>query len=854
MNTATTRTDRTYTYRGGKRVELEKRPDQFVVRALPDELRDLGFPDPEKVSSASSRITARAPDLEPLMARARSVAPTHHAYYNADSGDEFLITDRIIVRFKQAPPREQVDAFAARYGLVLREAYSDRDFLFQLTDHTGMNPVKLVVQLTEQEPGVELADHDLNRRVHRRAVTLPTDPAYARQWHLHRRFQHADVDPRSSSRCEEGWQVLGHLGSPDVVIGVTDDGCKLDHPDFDAPGKFAGWGYFDGARLVRRTDVDADPARMYQSGSNHGTSCAGVIAAETDSVLSVGAAPGCRLYPIKWESDGPSLFISDGKLLTALAALADQVDVVSSSWGIVPRSEWVQAVLDRITTLARTGGRRGRGILFLWAAGNENCPIQHSGAVDVPYTDGWNDAGTSWVGVQSSRTFVNNLVGIPGVAHVAALASTAQRSHYSNHGTGVTVCAPSSNSHEYWRLTVRGLGITTATGGGLTERFGGTSSATPLVAGVAALVISANPNLTALEVLSILKQTASKDLDAQPYARTPAAPFDLTPTWDVSPIAPFDSGAFGNNGDPDGTWSAWFGHGKVDAQAAVAEAIRRRGATGTGQVRKTSTPGRNIPDNAPQGIRDTIQVTETGAVQAARVAVDVTHTWIGDLRVRLLAPDGTAVVLHDRAGSSADHIRRVYAAADVPGLGALAGRPITGDWALEVQDLAAADTGVLRSWTLELETTPVANRVEDVAAMRIPDNDPQGVTRTLNVTMAGTIDQVAVSVDVTHSWIGDLIVTLVPPQGAPVRLQDRAGRDADNIVRTWRSEDTPALAALRGRPAAGAWRLQVVDVAREDEGKLNRWALEIVARPAVTPAGPAAGPAVAAVGGGARRR
>jgi hypothetical protein len=63
--------------------------------------------------------------------------------------------------------------------------------------------------------------------------------------------------------------------------------------------------------------------------------------------------------------------------------------------------------------------------------------------------------------VETSRQFRNNLVGIPGLMHVAALASNARRSHYSNYGTGIMVCAPTNNIHEYQRLTVQGLGVTT---------------------------------------------------------------------------------------------------------------------------------------------------------------------------------------------------------------------------------------------------------------------------------------------------------------------------------------------------------------------------------------------------------
>jgi hypothetical protein len=127
------------------------------------------------------------------------MAPTHHAYYVADSGQEFLITDRVLVTFRQPPTPEELDGFIGRYALVIREAYSDREFLLQLTDHTGMNPVKLVVTLQEEEPLVEIAEHDLNRRASVYQFALPTDPFYLRQWHLHTRRADPLFDARSSS-------------------------------------------------------------------------------------------------------------------------------------------------------------------------------------------------------------------------------------------------------------------------------------------------------------------------------------------------------------------------------------------------------------------------------------------------------------------------------------------------------------------------------------------------------------------------------------------------------------------------------------------------------------------------------
>jgi len=578
-------TVRSYTYRAGKRIDLVKDLHQFVVRARPEELRAAGITAVEAVSPSSSCVTTGAGDLDVAMDRARAVATTHHAYRDAETGSEFLITDRVLVTFRAGTPRAVVDALAARYGLVVKEAYSERDFLMQLTDHTGMNPVKLVVRLNEAESAtVENAEHDLNHRMQTYVLPRPDDdPTYASQWHLHDRLKHTDFDPRSSTHCADAWRLLGSYGDPNVVVCVTDDGCRLDHADFWAAGKFAGWGYMRGSRLVTNTSIDADPRAMYQQGSNHGTSCNGVVAAAVNATLTVGGAPGCRLLPIKWELTGAFLSLTDSKLLTVLGYVADKVDVISNSWGGSPRSDWSLPVLERIRDLALRGGRRGRGIVFLWAAGNENCPISHTGTVDIPYTRGWEvkpDGSRVWVGVRTSRSFSNNLVGEHGVMHVAALSSIAQRSHYSNYGRGITLCAPTNNVHEYGRLSVRGLGIVTDTGDAptaITSGFGGTSSATPLVAAVAALVISANPRLTAPEVVSVLKRTAFKNLDVSDYARTPPATYDPGPTWDVSPVAPFDSGAF-RDGDSAGSWSPWFGHGRVDAAAAVTEALRVGGA------------------------------------------------------------------------------------------------------------------------------------------------------------------------------------------------------------------------------------------------------------------------------------
>jgi subtilisin-like proprotein convertase family protein len=679
---------------------------------------------------------------------------------------------------------------------------------------------------------VEVAEHDLNQRMNKYQFTIPLDPEYSKQWHLHTDFNDPDFDTRSCSLCEDSWSLLDGFGSEEVVIAVTDDGCKLNHHDFDSPEKFAGWGYFRGERLVTAADIDADPDQMYKAGSNHGTSCCGVIGGETDAVLTVGAAAGSQLLPIQWESSGPSLFISDSKLLTALDYIADKADVMSNSWGIVPTSLWALPVINRIKALALTGGRRGKGIVFLWAAGNENCLINHTADENVPYDHGVEVQGGSlvWVGVNTTRVFRNNLVGIPGVMHVAALASTAKRSHYSNYGPGIGLCAPTSNSHAYYRMTVRGLGITTTTGesSGVTSSFGGTSSATPLVAGVAALTISANPNLSALEVISILKQTASKDLDFSPYPRTPPASFDPDTSWDVSPIAPFDSGEFVDNGDAEGTWSPWFGHGRIDAEAAVAEALDRNQQTGDQTFQGNSAPNKSIPDNNSRGIKDKIISDVEFAISNIKVGVDITHSYIGDLRVTLISPSGTSVPLHDRIGGSANDLHDEFDTHSVPGLHALSGEPVNGEWVLHVVDLAPADRGRLKSWSLDISgQMDNSILVEESPGVIIPDNLQGGIERALTVSETGQLDSIVFELDITHTYIGDLVVELVSPDNTSVLLHNRSGGSANNIIKSYTMMNTSSLQNLRSDSISGDWKLHVSDHESADQGKLNRWALKL---------------------------
>ncbi len=197
-------------------------------------------------------------------------------------------------------------------------------------------------------------------------------------------------------------------------------------------------------------------------------------------------------------------------------AMQSGADIISNSWGAAadffPLSTRQWDAIYRCTT----EGRDGKGCVVVFAAGNSN----HN--INAP-----------------SKGTLDGFATHPRVIAVAASTSMDERSHYSNYGLEISVTAPSSGKG--------GMGILTADVEGkpgysptdYTYDFGGTSSACPLVAGIAGLVLSANPELTALEVRDILEKTARK--------------------------------IGGETG-----FSYEFGHGCINAKAAVEKALEMR--------------------------------------------------------------------------------------------------------------------------------------------------------------------------------------------------------------------------------------------------------------------------------------
>jgi M6 family metalloprotease-like protein len=297
--------------------------------------------------------------------------------------------------------------------------------------------------------------------------------------------------------------------------------------------------------------------------------------------------------------------------------------------------------------------------------------------------------------------------------------------------------------------------------------------------------------------------------------------------------------SFSDKTTPNSKW--WNGTSSnltIDQISAAGQSVTFRClladvATPPDALNKVSTPNKVIPENNQAGISDAIEVAEALNISSLKVGVDITHTYRGDLRVILTTPWGATIELHPKGrGGSADDLKVTFDETALPALATLRGRPTQGRWQLNVQDLAPADTGKLNSWslnfiTLDTTATPGAIELKESPGTAIPDNLPAGIERALPANSTAQISSVEVSVDISHTWIGDLQVSLRSPAGSDVVLHDRTGNSDDNLVRTYTAATTPKLADLAGEAAGGSWRLKVADREAQDLGKLNNWRILI---------------------------
>lgn len=375
---------------------------------------------------------------------------------------QIIATERVLVGLGHGASAAELAAVVA--GTVVEEL--DDECVIQLA--VSADPLA-AAQILAARKDVEYAEPDfinivpkLARRSSVRGRPAPMDAFDKQQYAM------------SITRATDAWTLV--RGRRDIRIAVLDEGVDTLHEDLKS--------IIVGSYDAHERDTFQEPNPW----DGHGTACAGLVAAVHNKIGVRGVASGCTILAIRIAySEKPG---GDWKFTPRTArdaidwAWKNGASVLSNSWGGGVPSNAISRAFER----ARTMGRVGKGCVVVIAAGNDN------GAVDYP-------------------------ANLPNVLCVAASNEfdepKTKTSHDgetwwgSNFGPEVDLAAP--GVHNF---------TTDITGTGGYNRgpldfnylkdFNGTSSATPIVAGAAALVLSANPGLTEAEVRKILIDTAEK--------------------------------------------------------------------------------------------------------------------------------------------------------------------------------------------------------------------------------------------------------------------------------------------------------------------------------------------------------
>ncbi|MBN8722333.1 MAG: proprotein convertase P-domain-containing protein [Acidobacteria bacterium] len=242
----------------------------------------------------------------------------------------------------------------------------------------------------------------------------------------------------------------------------------------------------------------------------------------------------------------------------------------------------------------------------------------------------------------------------------------------------------------------------------------------------------------------------------------------------------------------------------------------RDGLTATG----TASPNAAIRDNSTT--TSAININDDLSVTGVNVAVNIDHTYVGDVEVKLKSPSGKEVTLRAASGGRGTGTLNFTAnPADFNG------ESSKGAWTLVVNDKAAQDTGTLKSWNLSVSGDPktpapggdvITKNATPNAAIR----DNSTITSAINIADEGSLEDLKVNVNIGHTYRGDLVVKLVSPSGKEAVLTNKAGGSADNFVLSDKS-----LTEFAGESIKGDWKLVVQDTATQDTGTLNSWGLSI---------------------------
>lgn len=657
-------------------------------------------------------------------------------------------SDSIIVKYKKNASKEmrkQARSLVKAKITDLNKDEIDDNFKTLLSGRlakftvSGMSTKEAIDRLKSHQ-AIEYAEPDYRITIE----STPNDPRFEELWGLNNEGQtggtvDADID------AVEAWSIS--TGSSDVVVGVIDTGIDYTHPDLAANAwvntqEIAGDGidndnngYIDDVHGINAITDEGDP----MDDQGHGSHVSGTIGASgNNSVGVVGVNHDVSIVGCKFLDSTGSGSTSDAiKCIDYMVDLKNagvNVRVLNNSWG---GGGFSQALADAITVSEEAD------ILFVAAAGND--------ALD-------NDANPHYPSSYEHES----------VLSIASTDSADNMSSFSQWGaTSVDMGAPGSAI------------LSTVPGGGYAS-YSGTSMATPHVAGVAALVLSVSPDLTTSELKELLMSSGDANtalngktvagtrlnanqalIDSDP---TPTFKFSVTPVTQEATVGDtvtytFEIGSIADwEGDVALTLDSEYENASLSAMSArpgeeVTLTVNTNSDTPWGnyeftvtgtthdQVKEktvslvllpaglndftyTSDENVSIPDNDPVGASSVINVADALTIFGTTADVNISHTWSGDLILKLISPQGTEVTLQSNQGGSEDDIVKSYTSS------VFNSEVATGDWTLNVVDTAGADTGNINSWSLTFSAIgdvssqpPVAGFETEVDALTVHFTD-----------------------------------------------------------------------------------------------------------------------------------
>ena len=333
------------------------------------------------------------------------------------------------------------------------------------------------IQELERLPGVESVSPNFIMRLGE--MIAPNDTFYTSQWYLNNTGQQGTAGVDISA--EIAWSI--QTGGADVTIAILDEGVDVDHEDL-APNMVPGHD---------SVSIQASPGGVpgnCDANDSHGTGCAGIAAARGNNGIGIsGVSWNARIQPVRMGFGNH--WTQNDWIIDALTWAVDNgADILSNSWGGGAPSTAESNTMD----YALQTGRGGLGCLLVFASGNESTGVSFPAAY----------AQTIAVGATSPCDEIKSITSCDG-----------ENFWGSNTGPQQTVVAPG-----VLMATTDIAGPGGMVNGDYTGGFNGTSSATPVVAGALAVILSQDPALTAAQAQEILQSAA--DDQVGPPGQDPA--------------------------------------------------------------------------------------------------------------------------------------------------------------------------------------------------------------------------------------------------------------------------------------------------------------------------------------------